>query len=90
MNLYSKKDPMPPDYAAGNKPTKDNRGARGFDFPNSRIGYQRAHRKGWQKRTLGTDQGIAVFGVMGFIVGPVIAALYVALIDIYSREFRSE
>jgi predicted PurR-regulated permease PerM len=32
--------------------------------------------------------GIAVFGVMGFIVGPVIAALFVAVLDIYSREFE--
>lgn len=36
-----------------------------------------------------TIGGIAVFGLMGFIVGPVIAALYVAIIDIYSREFRT-
>ncbi|MBN2036837.1 MAG: AI-2E family transporter [Chitinispirillaceae bacterium] len=32
--------------------------------------------------------GIAVFGVMGFIVGPVIAALFVAVLDIYSMEFE--
>jgi predicted PurR-regulated permease PerM len=34
--------------------------------------------------------GIAVFGVMGFIVGPVIAALFVAVLDIYSREFEQQ
>ena len=32
--------------------------------------------------------GIAVFGVMGFIVGPVIAALFVAVLDIYGMEFE--
>jgi predicted PurR-regulated permease PerM len=32
--------------------------------------------------------GIAVFGIMGFIVGPVIAALFVAVLDIYSKEFE--
>jgi predicted PurR-regulated permease PerM len=34
--------------------------------------------------------GIAVFGVMGFIVGPVIAALFVAVLDIYTREFEQQ
>jgi predicted PurR-regulated permease PerM len=34
--------------------------------------------------------GIGVFGVMGFIVGPVIAALFVAVIDIYQSEFKEE
>jgi predicted PurR-regulated permease PerM len=34
--------------------------------------------------------GIVVFGVMGFIVGPVIAALFVAVLDIYSREFEQQ
>lgn len=32
--------------------------------------------------------GIAVFGVMGFIVGPVIAALFIAVLDIYGMEFE--
>jgi predicted PurR-regulated permease PerM len=32
--------------------------------------------------------GIAMFGPMGFIVGPMIAALFLALLDIYSAEFR--
>ena len=34
--------------------------------------------------------GIAVFGIMGFIVGPVIAALFVAVLDIYSMEFEQD
>ena len=34
--------------------------------------------------------GIAVFGVMGFIVGPVIAASFVAVLDIYSTEFEQQ
>ena len=32
--------------------------------------------------------GIAVFGPLGFIVGPVIAALFVAVLDIYGMEFE--
>jgi predicted PurR-regulated permease PerM len=32
--------------------------------------------------------GIAAFGVMGFIVGPVIAALFISVLDIYSAEFE--
>jgi predicted PurR-regulated permease PerM len=35
-----------------------------------------------------TIGGIAVFGIMGFIIGPVIAALFITLLDIYSAEFR--
>jgi predicted PurR-regulated permease PerM len=35
-----------------------------------------------------TIGGIAAFGIMGFIVGPVIAALFVAIIDIYGKEFQ--
>ena len=34
--------------------------------------------------------GIAVFGVTGFIVGPVIAALFRTLLDIYSIEFSKQ
>ncbi len=34
--------------------------------------------------------GIATFGPMGFIVGPVIAALFLAILDIYSTEFSQE
>jgi predicted PurR-regulated permease PerM len=32
--------------------------------------------------------GIYAFGVMGFIVGPVIAAAFVSIIDIYNTEFK--
>jgi predicted PurR-regulated permease PerM len=32
--------------------------------------------------------GISMFGPMGFIVGPMIAALFLSLLDIYSAEFR--
>jgi predicted PurR-regulated permease PerM len=34
--------------------------------------------------------GIAAFGVMGFIVGPVIAALFISVLDIYSTEFEQQ
>lgn len=34
--------------------------------------------------------GIAAFGVMGFIVGPVIAALFISVLDIYSTEFEAQ
>ena len=34
--------------------------------------------------------GIAVFGVTGFIIGPVIAALFRTLLDIYSIEFSKQ
>jgi predicted PurR-regulated permease PerM len=34
--------------------------------------------------------GIAVFGPLGFIVGPVIAALFVAVLDIYELEFKQQ
>ena len=33
--------------------------------------------------------GIALFGVMGFIIGPVIAALFLTMLDIYGEEFKS-
>ena len=33
--------------------------------------------------------GISMFGVMGFIVGPIIAALFVSILDVYSIEFKS-
>ncbi|RMH70144.1 MAG: AI-2E family transporter [Gemmatimonadetes bacterium] len=32
--------------------------------------------------------GISMFGAMGFIVGPVVAALFLAILDIYSKEFQ--
>ncbi|MBD3418762.1 MAG: AI-2E family transporter [Chitinivibrionales bacterium] len=34
--------------------------------------------------------GIAVFGIMGFIIGPVIAALFITVLEIYGLEFKSE
>ncbi len=33
--------------------------------------------------------GISVFGVMGFIVGPVIAVFFLTILDIYSVEFKT-
>ena len=32
--------------------------------------------------------GISMFGVMGFIIGPIIAALFMTLLDFYSTEFK--
>lgn len=32
--------------------------------------------------------GIAFFGIMGFIIGPVLASLLITLLDIYSLEFK--
>jgi predicted PurR-regulated permease PerM len=32
--------------------------------------------------------GIAMFGPMGFIIGPMIAALFLSVLDIYSAEYR--
>lgn len=34
--------------------------------------------------------GIALFGAMGFIVGPMIAALFLTLLDIYGEEFKDD
>jgi len=34
--------------------------------------------------------GILLFGPMGFIIGPVIAALFVALLEIYALEYRGQ
>jgi predicted PurR-regulated permease PerM len=34
--------------------------------------------------------GIATFGVMGFLVGPIIAALFRTLLDFYGREFKRQ
>jgi predicted PurR-regulated permease PerM len=34
--------------------------------------------------------GIAVFGVMGFIVGPVLAALFVTVLDMYGMEYADD
>ncbi|MFQ5649969.1 MAG: AI-2E family transporter [bacterium] len=33
--------------------------------------------------------GISVFGIMGFIVGPVIAVFFLTILDIYSMEFKT-
>lgn len=33
--------------------------------------------------------GISVFGMMGFIIGPIIAALFLTILDVYSIEFRA-
>jgi predicted PurR-regulated permease PerM len=37
---------------------------------------------------LGTLGGISVFGIVGFLVGPIIAALFVTIWDIYASEFE--
>lgn len=37
-----------------------------------------------------TIGGISVFGIMGFIAGPVIAALFHTILDIYGIEYRKE
>ena len=37
-----------------------------------------------------TIGGMSMFGVMGFIVGPVIATLFLSILEIYSIEFRSQ
>jgi predicted PurR-regulated permease PerM len=34
--------------------------------------------------------GIGIFGILGFIVGPVIAALFMTVLDIYTIEFQGE
>ncbi len=34
--------------------------------------------------------GISMFGVMGFIVGPIIAALFISILDVYGIEFKSQ
>jgi predicted PurR-regulated permease PerM len=34
--------------------------------------------------------GIAMFGAMGFIVGPMLAAVFLTLLDIYSEEFKDD
>jgi predicted PurR-regulated permease PerM len=34
--------------------------------------------------------GIGLFGATGFILGPMVAALFLALLDIYSREFKDD
>ncbi len=34
--------------------------------------------------------GIGMFGAAGFIIGPMVAALFLSLLDIYSREFKED
>lgn len=34
--------------------------------------------------------GISLFGVMGFIIGPIIAALFITVLDIYGTEFKAQ
>lgn len=34
--------------------------------------------------------GIGMFGAMGFIIGPMIAALFLTVLDIYSEEFKED
>lgn len=34
--------------------------------------------------------GISVFGVMGFIIGPIIAALFLSILEVYSIEFKKQ
>ncbi|MFQ5631864.1 MAG: AI-2E family transporter, partial [bacterium] len=37
-----------------------------------------------------TIGGLSLFGLMGFIVGPVIAVLFLTVLNIYSIEFKSQ
>ncbi len=39
---------------------------------------------------LSTLGGIAIFGISGFVIGPIIAALFVASISIYEHHYRNE
>jgi len=34
--------------------------------------------------------GLSVFGIMGLVVGPIIAAMFIAILDVYSIEFRQD
>jgi predicted PurR-regulated permease PerM len=36
----------------------------------------------------GTLGGLAIFGIMGFVIGPIIAALFITLWEIYGRVFK--
>jgi len=36
----------------------------------------------------GTLGGIAMFGLIGFVIGPIIAALFVTIWEIYGEVFR--
>jgi predicted PurR-regulated permease PerM len=37
-----------------------------------------------------TIGGIAMFGMMGFLIGPIIAAFFITLLDVYVVEFRQQ
>ncbi len=37
-----------------------------------------------------TIGGIGMFGMMGFIIGPIIAAFFITLLDVYAVEFRRQ
>ncbi len=37
-----------------------------------------------------TIGGLSVFGVWGFVIGPIIAALFLTILNIYSEEFRPQ
>ena len=39
---------------------------------------------------LSTLGGIFLFGVSGFIIGPVLAALFIAVIDMYDHYYKDE
>lgn len=39
---------------------------------------------------VGVIGGIAVFGVFGFIIGPIVMAVFVQLVEVYRDEFRDE
>ena len=34
--------------------------------------------------------GLSVFGIMGFIIGPIIAALFLTVLKIYNEEFKNQ
>lgn len=37
---------------------------------------------------ISTIGGLSVFGIMGFVIGPIIAAMFLTILDVYSVEFR--
>jgi predicted PurR-regulated permease PerM len=37
---------------------------------------------------ISTIGGLSVFGIMGFVIGPIIAAMFMTILDVYSIEFR--